>query len=204
MNRAFNGIIPNQLYATTFPREMKVTLRYAAFLAQTSTATLALDNVFNLNSIFDPDRTGSGHQPMGHDQWQAFYNRYRVDACKIKITWTDAPTTGSIVGLLGNNDATSITDPGTVVESPLSTWKGMAPNGPAVTITKVFDLAVLNGVTRATYNADDRYSSPFGSSPTEVLVGHVVSYSVAAYTFSYAVQCEYMVTLFDPLQLSYS
>jgi len=33
---------------------------------------------FNLNSIFDPDRTGTGHQPYGHDTFQTLYNRYRV------------------------------------------------------------------------------------------------------------------------------
>ena len=30
---------------------------------------------FNLNSIFDPNRTGFGHQPYGHDQLAGLYNR---------------------------------------------------------------------------------------------------------------------------------
>ncbi len=40
--------------------------------------------IFRLNSIADPDFTSSGtDQPLGHDQWQAFYNSYEVLASKI-------------------------------------------------------------------------------------------------------------------------
>lgn len=41
---------------------------------------------FSMNSMFDPDRTGVGHQPMGFDQVAAFYENYRVVGCKIKVT----------------------------------------------------------------------------------------------------------------------
>lgn len=194
----------NEIYSTAFPREMKVTLRYTEFLTSTSTTALNFDQVMNLNSIYDPNRTGAGHQPQGYDQWALFYNRYRVDGCKISSTWTNAPTAGSTVSILANNDATAILDPIVINESPLGYTKGMTAGGPAVTISRNYDLAQLTGVTRAVYNADDRYSAPFGSSPTEVLVAHVGSWDAASYTYSYHIQMWFYVTLFDPIQLGTS
>lgn len=37
------------------------------------------------NSINDPNSTGSGHQPMGHDQFSLMYNRYLVLGSKITL-----------------------------------------------------------------------------------------------------------------------
>lgn len=43
--------------------------------------------MFNLNSIFDPNRTGTltGHQPYGFDTLATLYNRYRVISCGYRI-----------------------------------------------------------------------------------------------------------------------
>ena len=46
----------------------------------------------NLNSIFDPNRTGTGHQPYAHDTFQALYNRYRVISTSWVITVYNAST----------------------------------------------------------------------------------------------------------------
>lgn len=43
---------------------------------------------FRLNSIFDPDLTSTGHQPVGHDQMALFYNYYRVLSVKYNFKCT--------------------------------------------------------------------------------------------------------------------
>lgn len=203
-NITFGSAVPNRLYSSVFPREMKVTLNYSEFFQSTSTAGLNHDQVMNLNSLQDPNRTGVGHQPQGHDQWNTFYNRYRVDGCKVTVRFQNAPTAGAIMCILGNNDATGITDPSIITETPLSLTKAMSANGPAVTLTKYFDLADLNGVSRSVYNTDDRYQAQFGSSPTEVLVCHVGKWNLVSYTYEYQVEMQFYVTLFDPVQLPLS
>ncbi len=40
--------------------------------------------VMRMNSIFDPNQTGGGHQPAGHDQWANFYSHYEVLSSSIK------------------------------------------------------------------------------------------------------------------------
>jgi len=199
-----SGAIPNQIYADTFPREMKVTLNYCETRNFTTTGSVANnDYLWNLNSIFDPNRTGTGHQPLAHDQWALLYNRYRVDEATVTFEAL-GPITGAGVtfAMLANNEAANIGDITTVVESPLVAWKIHAPGGPPIKIKKRFNLAVVTGVTRAVYNADDRYSAVFGNSPSELLILHTsvaeLNYQPAA--ISYVVRIEYKVTMFDPFQ----
>lgn len=82
--RAFNAR-PGRVTGLTrsdygFPDRLLTKLRYADSISLTaSTATQS----FRLSSIFDPDYTGVGHQPMFHDQLQLIYGRYRVRGAKI-------------------------------------------------------------------------------------------------------------------------
>jgi len=42
--------------------------------------------VWSHNSIHDPDFTGTGHQPRGHDEWAMFYRRYYVYAARCEVS----------------------------------------------------------------------------------------------------------------------
>jgi len=41
---------------------------------------------FRLNSLYDPDFTGTGSQPTTFDQWMALYDRYRVLGVDVDLT----------------------------------------------------------------------------------------------------------------------
>ena len=42
---------------------------------------------FRANSIYDPNLTGTGHQPIGRDQFSAIYDHYTVIGSKMKATF---------------------------------------------------------------------------------------------------------------------
>jgi len=42
-------------------------------------------NAFSANGMYDPDVTGTGHQPMGFDQMMTLYNHYTVIGSKIRM-----------------------------------------------------------------------------------------------------------------------
>ena len=44
-----------------------------------------VDQVMKLNSLYDPDFTGGGHQPYLYDTMTATYANYRVYAASVKI-----------------------------------------------------------------------------------------------------------------------
>ena len=76
----------------TMPRKILVTLNYATSYLPTA---ILFDKIFQANSCYDPDFSGSGHQPMGFDQWMALYSRYRVHASTIRVTTINKSTTVS-------------------------------------------------------------------------------------------------------------
>lgn len=157
-----------------------------------------------MNGIYDPYQTGGGHQPQGRDQWATFYNRYRVEGCHVTATWTSTSAAGSLCSLMANNDVTNITDAFQVIESQISSTKGIASGGPAVKISKYYDLAALNGVTRQRYESDDRYQATMTANPTETLCVHVGLFNLASVTYQVIVKMEFYTTMFDPIQLASS
>jgi len=50
---------------------------------------------FRANCCFDPDYQSTGHQPMGFDQWGAFYQKFVVLGAKITVTPLAGDTTSS-------------------------------------------------------------------------------------------------------------
>lgn len=59
---------------------------------------------FSCCSIYDPDRTGTGHQPKGMDQLAAYYSHYTVIGSKIHIKMYDQYTTSMLVFIVPTRD----------------------------------------------------------------------------------------------------
>jgi len=76
-------------YRDPFPAVEKYQLRYCQTIPLNPNAASTKTYKFRANSIYDPDATGVGHQPYGHDQLQEIYNHYCVDSCTITVTPTD-------------------------------------------------------------------------------------------------------------------
>jgi len=68
-----------------FARRTTRTLRYVQNIGLVVTSGFG-NHCFRTNSLFDPDRTGVGHQPMGFDQLMGLYFHYRVRKSTIKAT----------------------------------------------------------------------------------------------------------------------
>lgn len=70
---------------TAFSQQKKVRMKYV--MKQNFNPTTAITYyTYRANSINDPDKSGTGHQALGHDQWAAFYNHYQVIGSQIKVT----------------------------------------------------------------------------------------------------------------------
>lgn len=64
-----------------------VTFKYADQISIDPGAGTISSHFFRANSLYDPDLTGVGHQPLGLDQWANFYRAYTVIGSKIKVTF---------------------------------------------------------------------------------------------------------------------
>lgn len=168
---------------------------------------------FNLNSMFDPDLTNVGHQPMGRDQMITLYNRYRVDKVKVTVQWTKM--TDSVQGfhaMIANNDSATLTQtPSNIMEQPfqLSGNTSYANGGSKTSFvqSKTFNLHSVTGVTKTKYKIDDQYQALSTASPSEVIILHLMAGDVlgaSTYACTALVKLEYFTTWFDPNVISQS
>ncbi len=78
----WNGEVVRSL--SLFPQKIKRTLNYVEDFTFTPNAGTS-GWVFSANSLYDPDVTSTGHQPMGFDQIMVFYQYYCVVKSSIKV-----------------------------------------------------------------------------------------------------------------------
>lgn len=91
-----------------FPRRIVKTLRYAELVSITSTTGILQTYRFSANGLFDPNITGTGHQPLYFDQVMSLYNQYTVIGSKIecRIVPSSANTSPVAVILMLDDDTT--------------------------------------------------------------------------------------------------
>lgn len=82
---------------------------------------------FRANSLFDPDFTGAGHQPLGFDQIKTMYEEFHVIGCKIKATLYSATTNGDallffIIPSAANNINANFLIASDIMEYPAARW----------------------------------------------------------------------------------
>lgn len=97
-------------YQDPFPMRLKARLKYSGTMVLNGSAGSCATWAFAANGLYDPDITGSGHQPMYYDQLSAIYGRATVTGATIKITpiGTQLAPEGTILGVfLDNDNATS-------------------------------------------------------------------------------------------------
>lgn len=87
-----------------FPQSMSTMLRYVEKINMGSIGATGnvIQNQFIANGAYDPNYTGTGHQPRGFDQFMAGYETYTVTGSKISVNFVyDAYTGPSLDSLIG-------------------------------------------------------------------------------------------------------
>lgn len=73
------------LHGSPMPDRFNTSLIYSDTVELNPSNGTLVHYDFRLNSLYDPDFSGAGHQPRGFDQMMAFYQKFRVYACKIDV-----------------------------------------------------------------------------------------------------------------------
>lgn len=127
-----------------FPSSLQTKLRYHEGMTFASAAGVVSQNVFRANSLFDPNETGTGHQPMFFDQFAQVYARYVVKRSTIKVTFNPVTETAStsmwMIGIIGQSSGTISADPNVNCEQAHSKWAAIngrdgGPNQKTLTMT---------------------------------------------------------------------
>lgn len=182
---------------TIFPDEAFTKLTYQETKAYGS-GIANVDNVYRGNSLFDPDQTGSGHQPMGLTEWETFYSRYIVFASKIQVHFMSTSTAlpSLVVGVLANNSTTQFSVTSQFCETPYSKFRtmGISTGGSAQKRLSMYQpTGRILGVRSDKIRIDDTYSALTTGNPTREFYYHVYMGDPQDTDTSWAV--EYMVKI---------
>jgi hypothetical protein len=153
-----------------FAQKSRVILKYEEVVSSTGVAG-ASNFLFNLNSLFDPNRTGTGHQPQYFDIWKQIYNRYRVIEAHIEISTYG--TASQEITLVVQNHAGTYSSTSAAQEQPWSVSRTNASPTGFATIVCTAPLHVIQGSTKAQYLANEDTASLTTSSPTETIVANI-------------------------------
>ena len=189
-----------------FPDKQVVTLRYCDAKTLDSTAGASAKANFSANSLHDPDRTGTGHQPYGYDQYAAIYNHYKVLRSKITcigVTTSPGVTAGNLVLGIGLKDDTT-------TESDVSTLR--EAKGANFAVMSSYQKATVSNYWKKSLNFpnDGTYSTaaPIGSNPAEEMFFSVFSCHMDGSTegggCNIVITIEYVVEFFELKDLGQS
>lgn len=136
---------------------------------------LGTQQAFRMNSPYDPDYTGVGHQSYGYDQMSPLYNKYRVDKCKFEIIFTTPGAANDMLCVATVSPGTSSGLTGGALwvaqERPEGLWGICSSSGERrCTLRGDFDLHTVVGVPKSKYVGDDIYSSANNTNPSQLVL----------------------------------
>jgi len=161
-------------FGTSYPLRAMMKQVYTDTVILTSTLGVQSNYQFCLNSLFDPNITAAGHQPMYFDQMMAIYNHYTVIAAKMTVKFIpyEANVVPSSVVLWSNDDTT--TTPGVisaVQEQPGASFTilGSAGDTHTTLVLKYSPKKVFGGSVLGNPNLQGNAAG----SPPELTVGQI-------------------------------
>lgn len=185
-----------------FPESKLVKLRYVETIPITESTLSYANYLFSCNNIYDPNTTGTGHQPYGHDQWAALYNHYEVLGSKITVIATASLATnlGAIVGIQLSDDQTIAVNTNELMENNKSRYRVLVSgNGPVRLVQNWSQKKNFPGK-----RGDDNLQALFGQSPTEQMYYNIYMGSgsglVPLTSVCLQVQIDYIVKIFERKQ----
>lgn len=161
--------------------------------------------VYAGNDIFDPNVTGTGHQPMGFDQLMALYKRFRVHSSRITVELV-YQTTGFMYSVTPSQSSTTPTNFNDSEESPYAKWI-VAFSGVGYRVKVENDISTIEITGIQSISQDDQFAGTSTASPGRLWywVIHGQSYDgVATGSLRVNVCLEYDVELYDRVNLGQS
>lgn len=144
------------------------------FLITLDLSTTGYDEyIFRANSLFDPDFTGTGYQPIGFDEWSAFYNRYRVKESRVRAVFSTSGSLPCCVGITFNHASSGAMTFSNNIGEPYTTWNMVGATGsPPVNVERRVSVRDYFGI-RSNYPLDEDYTASVSGNPSRVLFAHV-------------------------------
>jgi len=197
---AYGNVRQNQL--NFLPPWIEAPMRYSDIFSITVAGGLSAEYIYRANSLFDPDRTSTGHQPLGFDTMAQAYSHYRVDRLEWYIEFPSLSLTYS-AGVCMVNGVATIGSLSALMEYPTARLHTVGFNGaPPGVFTGHKMLPPFNGKSMLSYHTDDVTGAQTNTNPVEVIDLHIVinnPNALTGITVQINVNLKYRAVFYDPL-----
>lgn len=201
-----------------FDRSPKQARLFYYDVAQSVSAPSAVPGTefYRANSLFDPDATGTGHQPLGFDQMMLMYEHFVVTHAKIRITAVNATSYNGMCVIQVRSDNSAFSDPLRIIENGLNVHKTIQGNNvgyqaPYSTCMLEYNLDLRKHLGRRSQREmleDLSLRGNASANPTEGVFFGVSAINnidgANTFTFLYDVLIEYTAIFFEPKGLTTS
>lgn len=155
-------------------KTFKFKTRYAStFSLDAGVGGIPISRTYSLNGLYDPDITGSGHQPIGFDQLMPLYDHYQVIGARATVTFSNTAAEATQVMLTLRDTAAVIGDIERFRENGLNKYAVLAPSGSGgdtktlainCSVVKYFGGNIFNEIT---------YKGDIANNPADQVYLHV-------------------------------
>lgn len=167
---------------------------------------------FRCNSLFDPNYTGIGHQPLGYDEFSQFYNHYTVLSAKatVKFTpdWSSTGVDNCRFAIAVSPDTTAVVDNEKLFSQPSTKWKHCSTQKDMTTISKTFSTKNYFGLSKGNIVGNDKFQASINANPNEQAFFRLscspIHGSVQAPAAYASIMIEYLIVMSEPKVLNLS
>lgn len=202
--RRKNGTVNLVGKGSIVPKSMITELKYAH--PQRRATGLSNHYVYRVNSTFDPDYTGTGHQPMGRDQYMGLYQRAQVLGFKIIVTSTSNSASGVTAPIHTMWISDTVNDVSSLSEAQENknaiTWKNATSDAGIGNLTKSYKASLKRLIGRSFLDND--WAESISGNPTRQLYLHLrtdPAVSGQSIDVSIDVRIHYIVKFFEPSEI---
>lgn len=183
-------------------RYHKTKLTYAQYFSLDPALSTAAVQVFTANGLYDPDITGTGHQPAGFDQYMALYGEYIVTGSWIKVTAFNSDTNvGQVLGVTFCDKSTTSADTRVYIEGGNSKYFGMGTTA-ADGVKSITHYANIRSVSTQDIFNEDNFAGTASANPTDTHYWHIWGYAIDDGSNTSPIRClaeiQYEVYFRDP------
>jgi len=204
-------VTPGEIIERGIPgfRALKYTTKlnyYDAFQLSTGAGSVGT-YVFSANGLYDPNITGTGHQPMPFDQLMLSYEHYCVLKSRITVRFSNLTAVYLSVSISINAGATPVTSNVALVENGNLVRESVSSGSYHVfkVLEMPINISTFGSVKSIMSNPD--YKGTISANPVEQSYFHVSVWdpiNVAVSTVECEVFIEYLATFFEPRKNSVS
>lgn len=194
--------------ADPFPLSRTCVLCYSQVNAVQSitVTTTGNEHLFKLNSLFDPDTTGTGHQPYWFDQLNNIYKAYRVMGVRARVTFFNPSTVTCWAGVGFKSSGDSYSATGVLPEylKEKATWQVLPKiraDSDCVLDSGYVPIHQIEGISYDQWLGDTGYQALVNANPAKlpelIIIGGDWAAPASTSTIRFCVDLTFHVKYFD-------